>query len=120
MEPWPNRSPSTRKKIREIRKLGTVVMDSYLMWSMTFTPDTVGARTVVSEMGESLSPKRAPTMTAPAAMGAGTPSPAASPIRATPTVLMVPQEVPVMMDMIAHSTHPVTRKKRGEMSLRPQ
>ena len=55
-------------------------------------PATAGARLVVSDNGEILSPKYAPEITNPAVIGSGRPKPALIPIKATPTVDLVVQQ----------------------------
>ena len=77
------------------------------------------AITVVSESGDILSPKYAPEMMAPAVSASEKPSAWPMPIRATPTVAMVVQEEPVMMDTTAHSTQAVSRNTFGLMILMP-
>ncbi len=47
------------------------------------------AKLVVSDIGDILSPKQAPHMTAPAVHSSGTPAALATPISATPIVLTV-------------------------------
>ena len=61
---------------------------------------------VLSESGDILSPKYAPATIAPATAGSGAPIPAATLIRAAPTVPAAPQEVPVLTERIT-----VTRKE---------
>ena len=74
----------------------------------TSVPAMAGARFVVSERGDILSPKYAPEMIAPAARGSGISSPIAMPMRATPIVPAVPQDVPVateVMEQIRRVAH---------------
>ncbi len=78
-----------------------------------------GARFVVSESGDILSPKYAPETMAPAAMANGTPSPSATPIKATPTVPAVVQELPVTKDTTAHPAQAAARNHAGDNSLTP-
>ena len=78
-----------------------------------------GARLVVSDSGESLSPKYAPDMTAPAVGPTGIPSPAPIPISASPMVPIVPQDVPVASDVIEQISTAATRNTLGESSLSP-
>ena len=47
------------------------------------------------------------------------PSPAPMPMRATPTVPMVPQDVPVKMEVREQTIRLVTRKMLGEMIFSP-
>ncbi len=91
-----------------------------LMWGKSELPAMAGARFVVSERGESLSPKQAPETTAPATMPAGIPKPMPMPVRAIPTVPAVPQEVPVARDTIQQITKVAARNTPGERICRPQ
>src|SRR6188472_3746128 len=60
------------------------------------TPPTIdGTRTVVSEMGVSLSPKYAPDTTAPAVITVDAPIAGARATRATPRVAAVVHELPI-------------------------
>jgi hypothetical protein len=56
---------------------------------------------------------------APAVIGAPIPSPAWTPIKATPAVPIVPKEVPVTRDIIRQTKNVVGRKKDGEMTCNP-
>ena len=62
------------------------------MCSKIFDPDTPGARLVVSDMGDILSPKYDPETTAPAVMAGLTPRPMEIPMSATPMVPAVVYE----------------------------
>ena len=64
-------------------------------------------------MGDILSPKKEPEMTMPAVTAGGMPMPAPMPIMARPMVPMVPQEVPMDMDVRLHSSRPTGRKNFG-------
>ena len=64
-----------------------------------------GARFVVSDKGEILSPKYAPDTTAPAVMGNDISIPVATPINATPTVAAVVQELPILIATTAQIRH---------------
>jgi hypothetical protein len=57
------------------------------------------AKTVVSDIGDILSPKYAPEIMAPALRAEGTPSASPIPSRAIPIVAIVVHEVPVITDM---------------------
>ena len=81
--------------IAVINKVGTVVHIMALTCSNNSLPDTAGARFVVSDNGEILSPKYAPDITKPAVIGRGRPRPALMPMSATPTVELVVQQHPV-------------------------
>ena len=74
---------------------------------------------VVSDMGDILSPKKAPQIHAPAVTGAGMPRLFPMPIIATPAVPTEPREVPLSSDMIEHKIIAVTRKNLGLMNLIP-
>ena len=90
-----------------------------LIWVKTSVPAITGARLVVSDSGDILSPKYAPEIMAPAAAGAGIPRPTAIPIKASPMVPMVPQEVPVARDVIEHINTAATKKIPGDKSFSP-
>ena len=53
-------------------RVGPVVQSIALIWVKSSEPATAGARFIVSERGEILSPKYAPEITKPAVTGAGT------------------------------------------------
>ena len=89
------------------------------MPSISGTSETVAVMTGESDKGETLSPKKAPTHTAPAAAGRGTPRPWATPMQAMPTVASVPQEVPAITDMSVHSTQTMGRNKPGVRTFMP-
>src|SRR5690554_6329914 len=74
---------------------------------------TAGARLVVSDSGEILSPKNAPETTAPAVQYVGTSKPAPIPISARPTVPTVPQEVPSDTETTEHIIMAAARKICG-------
>ena len=56
---------------------------------------------------------------APAVTASEKPSAWPMPIRATPTVAMVVQDEPIISETTAQSTHEVSRKTFGWMSLMP-
>ncbi|MBA7555543.1 hypothetical protein ES705_48212 [subsurface metagenome] len=58
-------------------------------------------------------------MIAPAAQGNGIPIPAATPIKASPTVPAVPQDVPVTRDVSAHSIKLIGKKNIGVIIFKP-
>ena len=93
--------------------LGTVVIVMYLMWVIKSVPATAGARFVVSERGESLSPKYAPLIIAPATQPSWMPNADPIPIKAIPTVPMVPQDDPVARLSMAQTTQAAKRKIEG-------
>ena len=65
------------------------------MCSNSSVSETAAARLVVSDRGESLSPKYAPEIMAPAVTSIDMPAAAAMPTSATPTVPAVVQELPI-------------------------
>ena len=77
------------------------------------------ARFVVSDMGDILSPKKAPDTTAPAIRADGTPTLMPTPYRARPIVAMLPKDVPVQSDMTEHSRNVSGTITFGEMKLKP-
>ena len=88
-------------------------------WVNTSVPAIAGARLVVSESGDILSPKYAPEIIAPAANGAGIPRPIAIPIRASPIVPTVPHEVPVASEVIEQISTAAIRNTDGDSSFIP-
>ena len=88
--------------------LGTVVRVMYLIWVNKSPPAIAGARFVVSLKGDSLSPKYAPEITAPAIIPEGKPKALPMPIKAIPTVADVVQLLPVAKEIIAHIIIPVS------------
>ena len=80
---------------------------------------TVAVITGESLNGETLSPKKAPTQTAPAAASTGIPRPSPTPIQATPTVASVPQEVPANVLINVHRMQATGRKSAGVITCIP-
>jgi hypothetical protein len=72
-----------------------------------------GAKLVVSESGDNLSPKYAPEITAAATKGAGKPMPTPVAINARPMVAIEVKEVPVEIDTTAVTKAAVGTKKVG-------
>ena len=89
------------------------------MWSYRSALAVAEASRVVSDSGESLSPKWEPEIIAPAAKGRGTPMPAATPMSATPTVAAVPQQAPVAREVMEQMMKARGRNIWGLMSLMP-
>jgi hypothetical protein len=89
------------------------------MWSNNSTPVTAGARFVESLRGDILSPKYAPDTMAPATMAGGMANPFPTPIKATPTVLAVVQELPVESEITAQITQVAGKKTLGLRSSSP-
>src|SRR5699024_7568818 len=102
-----------------ITDAGIVVHNICLICSYNSLPAAIGARFVVSDKGDSLSPKYAPATMAHAVAARFASSPVAIPIKATPTVPTEPQEVPVTMEMIAETTKEISTIYDGLMSSRP-
>ena len=76
-------------------------------------PAIAGARFVVSDNGDILSPKYAPEMIAPAIIPSLIPIAFPIPINANPTVAMVVHELPVANDTKAHTTQDAKSKMVG-------
>src|SRR5699024_7221954 len=102
-----------------ITDAGIVVHNICLICSYSSLPAAIGARFVVSDKGDSLSPKYAPATTAPAVAGNEAPSPVAIPISATPTVPADPQDVPVTIEMIADTTNAMRTMNLGLINSKP-
>ena len=98
---------------------GMAVSMRYRIWSKRSTPQALDATTVVSLSGDTLSPKYAPDIMAPATHPGWKPMTVPMPMNATPMVAMVLQELPVSTDMTAQTAHVVTRKKVGLSIRRP-
>src|SRR5690606_13881362 len=94
-------NPRKAKIINVMLKVGTVVSSIYRMCVNRSVPAIAAARFVVSDSGESLSPKYEPETTAPATIPRGIPKALPIPIRAMPTVAEVVQELPVATEIIA-------------------
>ena len=75
--------------------------------------------TVVSLRGDTLSPKYAPEIIAPATMPGWKPITDPMPMKATPMVAMVLQLLPVSTDMKPQTMALRTRKNVGESTDRP-
>jgi len=93
---------------------GMVVAIIFLICENTSVPVTAGARFVVSDKGEILSPKKAPETTAPAVQYMGISKPSPMPISASPTVPTLPQLVPNETETTAQITMPAAIKKSEE------
>ena len=78
--------------------LGTVVCIMQRICLKRSAPDTEDASTVVSDIGDTLSPKYAPDIMAPAVNGSGMPSALPMPSKAMPIVAIVVHDVPVITD----------------------
>ena len=82
-------------------------------------PAIAGAKFVVSESGDILSPKYAPEITAPAIMPVGIPKALPIPINAIPTVADVVQELPVAIEIIAAIITDAGKKIAGLKTCNP-
>ena len=102
-----------------IIKLGIVVQSIALICSKISEPAIAGARFVVSERGESLSPIYAPEIIAPAVICGGIPSPAPIPIRAIPIVAAVLQEFPVVSATIKDKISAAGKNIPGDIIFKP-
>ena len=105
--------PKNKKMIKVIAKEGIVVYAMYFICVNKSVPAIAGARFVVSDKGDILSPKYAPEITAPAAIPEGIPMVFPIPINATPTVAAVVHELPVAIEIMAQTIHEATKKKVG-------
>ena len=56
---------------------------------------------------------------APAVAGRGTPKPCATPMKATPTVARVPQEVPAIVDIRVQTIHTIGKNRPGVSNFIP-
>ena len=77
------------------------------------------ASTVVSDMGEILSPKYAPEIIAPAVHPTAYPCAVPIPINAMPTVATVVHELPVISDTNAQIMHAINRNSDGVITFIP-
>ena len=110
-----------RKITRLIPSAGPAVQNMLRMcWAVVRPrPTNCGTRIVVSESGVILSPKYAPQMTAPAAIGFETPITPAMPMKATPSVPAVVHELPVTMPTTAQIAAVARKNTLGLSSLTP-
>src|SRR5699024_1225084 len=92
--------PSSVKKTAPSSQAGTVVQSWERIWDQRSVPAQAGARLVVSDMGEILSPKTDPAMIAPAIMPRSAWWPWARAMQTTPAVPAADQLEPVMVDMM--------------------
>ena len=111
--------PTVVNTIAQVIVAAPVVYSICLIWAYKSVPAAIGASIVVSDRGESLSPKTAPLITAPAAISSGTPNAIAIPIIATPAVPALPKEVPVKVEITAVTKKAVTNKNCGSIILIP-
>ena len=88
--------PSIKKILSAIIKLGTVVHSICCIWLNKLVPVTPEARLVVSDKGDSLSPKYAPEIMAPALIARDISIAAAIPIKPMPRVPATVHELPIL------------------------
>ena len=91
-------------------KAGTVVQSMLRICSNKSTPVTAGAKFVVSDKGDILSPKNAPEIIAPAIRAGSYPRAVPIPIKASPTVAAVVNALPILVPTIAQTTKTVGTK----------
>ena len=91
--------------IKAISRLGPVVQIICLICENKSVPAIAGAKLVVSDKGDILSPKYAPEITAPAVILGDRPRPVAIPINATPNVPATVHELPILNAEIAQMIH---------------
>ena len=106
-------SPINKKMRSDTIKLGIVVYIMYLIWLNKSVPAIAGARFVVSDKGDILSPKYAPEIIDPAVRPFEISKALPIPNRAIPTVAIVDQELPEANETIAHMMAAATRKILG-------
>ena len=105
--------PDIEKTIRAMISDGVVVYIIYLMCLNSGTSAVDDARTVVSLIIETLSPKYAPEIIAPAIQPSSKPKARPIPISATPIVAIVVHDEPVKSDMTAQMMHDAGRNIEG-------
>ena len=113
------RSPRAVKIASAQTKEGIVVHNMWRMCSNSSAPATAGARLVVSDSGDILSPKYAPEITAPAVAAGDSPRPWATPTRPMPRVPAVVQELPMAREATAQSTALDTKNQAGSRIFMP-
>src|SRR5699024_5693924 len=102
-----------------ITDAGTVVHNICLICSYNPLPAAIGARFVVSDKGDNLSPKYAPATIAPAVAGRLASRPVAIPITATPTVPTDPHDAPLTIDIMPETTKAIKTMNVGLISSSP-
>ena len=99
---------------------GMVVNIIYLIWLIKSVPAIAGAKFVVSDNGDILSPKYDPDIIAPPVKPSGIPRAFPIPNIAIPIVAMVDQLLPVANETIEHIIQAATKKIEGLNNLRPK
>jgi hypothetical protein len=112
-------SPSTTYATSAMARAGTVDHIMCTTCGISFDPATAGASTVVSEIGDILSPKKTPDSTAPAAIPSGTSKPWATVISATPIVPIAPHDEPVARETTTATSRATGRKACGVSTSSP-
>ena len=112
-------SPNIINKISVKIYVGIVVNVMYLMCVNKSVPAIAGARFVVSDIGDNLSPKYAPDTTAPATIPKSKPNAPPIPIKAIPTVAEVVQELPVAIEITEHIINVAGKKMAGLKICKP-
>ena len=97
--------PRNKKITKAINRLGPVVQIICLICENRSVPAIAGARFVVSDKGDILSPKYAPDITAPAAILGDKSKPVAIPTKAIPSVPATVHELPIPNAAIAQIIH---------------
>ena len=105
--------------INEIVILGTVVYIIYRMCENRSAFAIDDAKTVVSDIGDILSPKYAPEIMAPALRAEGTPRASPIPNSAIPIVAIVVHEVPVITEISDEMIQAHGKNTAGDISCTP-
>src|SRR5699024_4964696 len=104
---------SIANKMKEIINAGKVVQPIFFIWSNKSTCKMDDAIFVVSDSGDILSPKNAPETIAPAVIASEISIALAIPMKATPIVPTVVNELPTLTPTIAQTTNTITKKNFG-------
>ena len=115
----PIHNPASEKMMSVMKTVGPVVSIMYLMCVKSGVPLTEEASTVVSLRGDTLSPKYAPEMMAPAVHPSSKPNALPMPSNASPMVAIVVHDEPVMREMTALMTQAEARNTAGWMICMP-
>ncbi len=99
--------------------VGIVVLAMCRIWVNKSVPAMAGARLVVSDNGDILSPKYAPEIMAPAMIPSSNPNAFPIPNKATPTVATVVQLLPVATDTMALIKQAANKNKVGLSTCKP-
>ena len=99
--------------------VGVVVLAMCRMCVNKSVPAIAGARLVVSDKGDILSPKYAPEIMAPAIIPSSKPRALPIPSKATPTVATVVQLLPVAVDTIPLIKQAANKKMVGLNTSKP-